>query len=80
MTNEATKTENTVAEKPATDLEAKVTVPKNKKGLVMEAKVSKKTVSKKNTETFSTTCVITNTSNNTHNINILFFFILFYSF
>ena len=74
MTNEATKTENTVAEKPATDLEAKVTVPKNKKGLVMEAKVSKKTpngkktvskVSKKNTETFSTTCVITNTSNNT---------------
>ena len=71
MTNEETKTENTVAEKPATDLEAKVTVPKNKKGLVMEAKVSKKTpkdkktVSKKNTEMFSTTCVITNTSNNT---------------
>ena len=75
MTDE-TKTEKTVAETPATDLQPKVTVPKNKKELVMEAKISKKapkkkettqskkTEPKKNTGGFSTTCVITNTSMN----------------
>ena len=72
MTDE-NKTEKSVAETPATALTAEVTVPENKKELVMEAKISKKskgqnkgTPAKKNDKTFtSSTCVLTNTSQNT---------------
>lgn len=75
MTDE-TKTEKTEVGTPASELQPKVTVPKKKTELVMEAKISKKAPPankqstpkkpepKKNTGNFSANCVITNTSLN----------------
>lgn len=76
MTDEI-KTEKTVAETPATELTAEVTVPTKTEELVMEAKVSNKKTKKgeknqkpektkqENEKTFkASTCVITNTSMN----------------
>jgi len=62
MAKKKSNTQKTVANKPATDLKATVTVPKadsakKDKELVMEAKIEKKS--------YSSTCVITNTSQNT---------------
>lgn len=42
MTEQTTKTENSVVETPATEISAEVTVPTNDKELVMEAKISAK--------------------------------------
>lgn len=80
MTEQKTKTENSVVETQATEISAEVTVPTNDKELVMEAKISAKDKKgskakdnkkanepKKNAEKTYTgsTCVLTNTSMNT---------------
>ena len=66
MAKKSKKTQKTVVAKTATDLEAKVTAPAetSKDELVMEAKVQKKE-DKKAEKAYSSTCVITNTSQNT---------------
>lgn len=73
MTNEENKTNSSVAEHPATDLSVEVTVPKNDKELVMEAKITKgkgkgkpkaKEPKKTTDKAYSSECVITNTSMN----------------
>lgn len=64
MTKKSKKTQKTVVAQTATDLEAKVQAPTetSKDELVMEAKVQKKDKTEKR---YSSTCIITNTSQNT---------------
>lgn len=71
MAKKNTKSQKTVVGKTATDLKATVNAPTadSKKELVMEAKIEPKTNKKpkeeKKEKAYSTTCVITNTSQNT---------------